>query len=1377
MMKQLKLTPEGMSKDLSKSKFPGQMYFDAKNIRIIATDQQSTFSVTNEHGNTQLFTVPIPSMDLVNKRITYTGIDNIARFVPYATSGVTIPRCELETNYTNVDQSAKTSGTQVMIGKVYTRNNVVIFTTDSNGFDCVWEIENISTSAPIVVVLKYMRNLGFSTASPIQAVYNYENSAIEKIYWVDGKNQLRFLNIKQSIANKDVEELIDLSASIIDTVGKFKTSQPTLVNVLPGGNHTAGMIQYAYNLYRVNGSQTAISPASELIALGKELQGGNLNEVVSAMPTISIKDIDLNYTHIKIYSIKYTSLNQAPSVNLVLDSLISNYEDTRYTDPGVAMQAISLAEFLFLGSNVSIPKHIESKNLRLFLFNVKELKFDLDIDMRAYSHNYSGEAVVWSDVISDGAGGVTSNTPANTITLNTTTYALDLKHDSINRDYSTYQFTKAGNIYGAEGKYITLYVDKNTPIDAVTVSKSKFLKDREIYRFGIEFYNRKGQYSFPKWVTDLKSPDGNLTGLYNKLGVTLKPDFYTWLNSLPDDDNKPIGYRILRSNRTDNDKTIICQGVINPMIANLKKGGKETNKTTLATLANDSDALKMPSLQRPLKQQQVPFIGATDYHELACDSYSNNNTLGNGSTREGFKAAPSGQWRAQNIQFNKMMQIFSPEVTFGNPAFNSATMLRVVGIQKESSFNTWSSEYNPVSKLNSHEAKFVGGATVSSPGVVITTITGAANAMADRSVFGPTNSDNDTGVFQFFREFKAGFVQLPTNGVATGEIYGTPEITEIGQDSKAYNGDSLYRYANSLRAMLIDNWDEDATNNNCKIQVLGTNTFGGKCVTIMEGANSSSTPITSRRSLEKIFTDAKFHEYTGGSGQLGPVYTLGTGVNSAMVVELTHDINHAYLGGIYGGNTMEAKSRSSYMGIGTYATIATNNHFITSPGDTFVSDFKFAKMTKTATELSNQDYLQMTEIISIPVETGVDLKQRNDISINSWDNRYQPKEVEFHSYNNVYSQQPTLVQTTGTGFKFKSINEFDTKVVASSKKVNGEYVDSWTNFLENETRTLDGGYGPINGVAKLGDEIYTFQDTGIARLSIEPRVQTTATDGLAIQIGTGSVLNHHTYLSTESGSRNKWSIGATSTGIYYYDAINRSIGKVSQGVVNLTETAGFHSFMTNNTKFEDLVQDNPLIARGVSIGFNNIDNEVYMTFLQTIPSYTIAFNETKNAFTSFYDYKPAIYINKGQRFITTHPDKASGWQHFTGVRNTFYGSKYDSSITFLAAPGVDKDVVFNNAEYKMEMTDANGVDLPNSTFTSLRLWNEYQDTGEVNLVMRSNLKRKFRNWNITFPRVLNGASKSRDRVRNPWSYLKFTLANPDGKKMIAHDITVSYTEY
>jgi acetyltransferase-like isoleucine patch superfamily enzyme len=773
----------------------------------------------------------------------------------------------------------------------------------------------------------------------------------------------------------------------------------------------------------------------------------------------------------------------------------------------------------------------------------------------------------------------------------------------------------------------------------------------------------------------------------------------------------------------------------------------------------------------------LPFIGASDYHELSTDSYSNNNSLGNGRGREGFKASPPGQWRAQNIQFNKMMQIFSPEITFGNPVFNMSTKLNIVGIQKESKKNNWMSEYNPVSKLNETEAKFTNGFTSDSPGVTVTSIIGNAGGLADRSIFGPTNSDHATGVFQFFREFKNGFVPTPNNGVKTANIYGAPEITEIGQDSKAYNGNSLFRYSNSLRAMLIDNWNESDSNNDAKIQVLGTNTYGAKCVTIMEGDNSSLTPIASRKSLEKIFTDAKFHEHTGGAGQLGPVYVLGTGTNSAMVVELAHDSTHAYLGGIYGGNSMEAKSRSSYLGIGPYSVVTNNTTVIDSPGDTYVGDFKFVKMTKTSTELASQDYLQVTEIISIPLETTVNLKRRNDISINDWDNRYQPKEVEYHNYNKVYTQQSTIIQSTGTGFKFKSINEFDTKVIASSAKIAGEFIDNWTNFLENETRTLDGRYGPINAVAKLGDEIYTLQDTAIAKLSIEPRVQTNATDGLSIQIGTGSVLNHHTYLSTESGTKNKWSVAATSNGIYYYDTINRSIGQIGQGVANITESAGFHSFMTNNTKLEDLVQDNPLIGRGVSIGYNAIDNEIYMTFLQSIPSYTIAYNESKKAFTSFYGYKPAIYINKGQRMITTNPDKNSGWQHFTGLRNTFYGVKHDSSITFLTAPGVDKDVVFNNAEYKMEMTNASGVDLPNSTFSSIRLWNEYQDTGEVSLVLRSNLKRRFRNWSIEFPRAMNGAIKTRDRIRNPWTYLKLTLNNPTGNKMIAHDITVSYTEY
>ena len=46
MIKKQELGYNGMSKDLARDK-QSNKYFDAKNIRILATDQQSSFAVTN----------------------------------------------------------------------------------------------------------------------------------------------------------------------------------------------------------------------------------------------------------------------------------------------------------------------------------------------------------------------------------------------------------------------------------------------------------------------------------------------------------------------------------------------------------------------------------------------------------------------------------------------------------------------------------------------------------------------------------------------------------------------------------------------------------------------------------------------------------------------------------------------------------------------------------------------------------------------------------------------------------------------------------------------------------------------------------------------------------------------------------------------------------------------------------------------------------------------------------------------------------------------------------------------------------------------------------------------------------------------------------
>lgn len=1354
-----------MTQDFAKSKIPGEFYYSGNNIRIITTDESSSYALTNEHGNELSFTIPAPIFDYLNKRIEYIDVDSSVKYLTYINDSGVVMDVEIEKDFVqNILGviSNKVSGEQEIIGVEYSRNGLILFTTDSNGFDCIWEIPDLNAAA-LSINLKYMRNMNFSKNNPIQSVYNKENSIIEKVYWVDSVNQLRFINLSQSTLNGDLNELIDMSASSIDSTGNYKTSQPTVTSVIGGGIHTAGMIQYACNLYRLNGSQTTISPMSPLTPLdkGDNNGGGAINEVVGVTTVVSVKDIDTNYTHIKLYSIKYNSYNQTPTISLIVDKEISNYEELIHYDDGSIINTLSLSEFLFLGSNPTIPKHISSKDSRMFLFNISEKIFSVDLDTRAYAHDNLGVPVVWENISLD-----VSNNPVGTETIiSTVDYALDLKHDAVNRDYDIYKYQSNGVTLGVEGKYIKLEIDRSTLPESES-KEYKFFKDREIYRLGIEFYNRKGQRSEAKWISDIQSPEGNLEGLFNKLKSELTPAFYTWLNddsNFDDEDSRPISYKIIRAQRELSDRTIITQGFINPMIANVKSGNKFTNVVDdIEPKVNSSIGLKMPSVVR-MFETLVPFVGAKNYHELAYDSITDSgfSDLSRSNKTEGWKSTTSGDWKAQNFQYNKLMQLFSPDLLFGNINTDASNKLNVIGAQKHSASNNWSSRFNYNTKLNQRETKFEEGITKATPGVISNVISGAASEQCNNGFFGPVNSANSYTQFnQTYREFNGGFIK--NSLTREYDIYGKPEVTEIGAGFKSYNNDSRIRYSNNLLSMLMDYWGSGSSAlDDSEQQLIGVNSYGARCVTFMEGNDSTSTPIADRKSIEEIFQ------------------ATGIAVNSCILVaEITKPSYTKYINNIYGGNSYESKLRSLYIPISDYTDISINSTFIKSPGDTFVQNFKFEKFFKTEEEVSNKSLNQLTEIVNIPLETTYDLKNRNDLSITDWDNRFHAKGVEYHEYNTVYSQEPTLVKNTDEGFKFKKVKEFDTTILASKVKIAGEDIDNWTDILENEKMNLDGKYGPINGVVNFNDEIYALQSEGVSHISINPRVQTNGSDGLAIELGTGGVLHDYQYLSTESGTKNKWSVIQTKDSFMYYDLLNKGIYSFSRGeLVNLTNVNGLHSFINNNENTSELSLDNPVIKQGVSTGYNSINNDVYMSFHQSENSFTICYNQNSGTFSSFYDYKPTWYINKGQKMLTTSSDNKSVWEHFKGKRNHFYGTQYDSSITLLAHPNIDADVIFTNAEYKMEMRDISGNDLPNKTFTNIRLWNDYQDTEDIQLVIKGNVNRKFRSWKIQFPRAKYNGSKSRDRVRNPWSFIKFTLNNPDGNKMIAHDLNIIYNEY
>jgi hypothetical protein len=140
--------------------------------------------------------------------------------------------------------------------------------------------------------------------------------------------------------------------------------------------------------------------------------------------------------------------------------------------------------------------------------------------------------------------------------------------------------------------------------------------------------------------------------------------------------------------------------------------------------------------------------------------------------------------------------------------------------------------------------------------------------------------------------------------------------------------------------------------------------------------------------------------------------------------------------------------------------------------------------------------------------------------------------------------------------------------------------------------------------------------------------------------------------------------------------------------------------------------------------------------------------------------------------ITSSPGDTQLWEHFKGSANHFYGTHHASSMTLHVAPP-GNEIILNGASYKMELTNSTGSEVLNKGLTGVRVYNDYQDSGMVDLVNRQNVFKKFRNYKVNFPRDKG----SRDRIRSAWGFAEFEFNNPNGNKLILHDISIFFTQH
>ena len=356
---------KGMNKELDYSLMPSEAYLHAENLRLVADESNSTGSLESVRGN-----------ELISDNSIYGGYKYIG---------------------------SASRGEKLILFLVSPDDNFylrkVLFDGDSIvSNDLIYTDKDLDSN----------NKLGYSKNTNIKAILRYEGDNIERLYWLDGTNNLRRVNIAKPITSDGEDKNINNSYKVINSSegsnqGIFGFDSISLYDILDSGELKSGSVQYAYRLISSDGSKSIISPLTRLYHIapssedndtynykgGKGATEDESSESASKSYKIKVNvpdNIVNNYNKIRLFSIFYESLSQEPIINYTDNYLTDESTNQYITDSGANYKgSITVNELLegmvssTASSSETIPKSLASKNNRLFKANITTSQIEDEI--------------------------------------------------------------------------------------------------------------------------------------------------------------------------------------------------------------------------------------------------------------------------------------------------------------------------------------------------------------------------------------------------------------------------------------------------------------------------------------------------------------------------------------------------------------------------------------------------------------------------------------------------------------------------------------------------------------------------------------------------------------------------------------------------------------------------------------------------------------------------------------------------------------------------------------------------------------------------------------------------------------------------------------
>lgn len=1463
MQKQISFKTKGMQRDLSASAFNSEYSYENKNIRIMPTDESTLLSIVNEKGT---------------KPITIEGI------------GETI------------------EGT--VIGQAVIDNELILFTTKKS-IDRIYKIwyeedkfkgEQLYPNIDLSEEELPKTSLGFDSKYPIETTSFYENDSIKKVYWTDGKNQPRVINIT---ATKEVRDSWNSNSFNFVPTLKLKETVNITRNIVANGVFAPGVIQYSFSYFNKYGQESNVFYTSPLYYISYNNRGASPEDKVSNSFDIELSNVDNSFDYIRVYSIHRTSINAVPTVKRVVDlapllDSNDNLYKVRYTDNGISGDAIDPTELLYLGGEEVVFGTMAQKDNTLFLGDIETKRKILDSTIRSY---FKGKSITFS---------VYNKSISSPEAKGFYPYSNQLKMNS-------YQF--------------------------------KTFKYLEYYRFGIQAQHYIGKWSEPIWINDVRNTVHIDTTFYdnNKIGLPVAEftlNDSTIINRLLD--NGYVRVRPVVVYPTINDREAICQGILCPTVYNIsdRYGNSPFAQSSWFTRPNAPfDEYKAFHYTQNNEGAWSGdwaglgrFLGDPSAHSRAGIMSNNRTIVTSGETQYDIDVVNKGAWaefrhnypipsnnnrnaeiqciwnppfgpyvgdnasdsniagwvsnNAENYYIDQSILTFhSPDIEFDNEVRSidtSGLKLRIVGMVPITAFASDIDIQTSTPVNNFYDSSELPAGFYKEPVGVENDFSyeGLYNHLGD-SHFGwrglisgafwfdeLTAYKKDTGNTN---HYTTGFVVYPwhRNGSLNNTKFATDGYRSAMLDKKKmsnmrYSYKSVYLDLNNI-------WNAYVGDSDTRTGISGVAVFDSNEVSLVRlpaQENSGLTDINYYGNVDKLLTisrigdkkdgypimttgvqsaetnahklfsgnyiqvDSKFtdqitgtdpvrikykstphavlalnyttsgaqrilpnikdgdyndtwlvnaqdsgapsgqHMYWDKSGKTKQVSqdTIITGAPKGPISAVS-SIQHGWLwlGELYndnvqnrfGGQTEEAFENNVWLPCGDPISLVDTNNGVKSSitikweeGDTYFQRYDHIKTYPFTLEDQNA----ITDIVSFMCETRVNIDGRWDRNRGQTSN-FAVSPQNFNQMNDVYSQPNNFFNYRSSNPNKLNLDNFHNSITWTKTKTAGELTDTWTNITLASILDLDGDKGDVRALRRFNNNIIAFQDKGISQILYNENMQIASTEGVPIEIANSGKVNGKRYLSNSIGCINKWSICETSNGIYFIDDETKGIFLFNGQLNNISDKFGFHSWINKESKNNIW---NPVDFNNFISYYDKTNGDVF--FINN--DKCLAFSEPLGQFSSFYSYESAPYFVNIKGMGLWIKDGRL-WLHNGGDYNMFFGNYQPFYTTVIANPDMPMDKIFNTVEFRADSWDSEGR-LLNSTFDTLSVWNEYQKgTSTLNNILGrpSSLKNKFRIWRANIPR---DNSNNRDRIRNPWAYIKLSMDTENINKTILHDMTIHY---